>query len=161
MRPVKCTIRQARESKPCYISAVINASRTLLAAVLLFGWWTSLQPSLRLARWTPHDLMRDMGIPYHWILAYDHALPYVLHGLVGAVLVALVHFSAIFPAASRWSGLAWATASMLGLAVAAEGVQFMVGRGFDLLDILCAGVGALLVIPGLRQRDGAGALKGN
>ncbi len=131
---------------------MIVIPRVLLAALLVFGLWLSLQPSLSLSPWTPHGLLRGLGVPYDWVLAYEHALPYLLHVLVGAALLALIHWSALFGRSGGWASKSWSVFLVLGLAVTAESVQYAVGRGFEIVDIICTATGMLMVIFALRKR---------
>ena len=130
---------------------LVISARILLGVALAIGLWISLQPTLSLSRWTPQDLMRGWGIPYGWILAYEHALPYLLHAVAGAVLLVLVSSAALFGPLSRRANLAGSFLSVLCLAGVAEGTQHLVGRGFDPTDLACTAAGMLLVAGPLRR----------
>ena len=120
-------------------------ARLLLGILLGLGLWVSIQPSMSLSPWTPHGVMRKLGMPYPWVLAYEHALPYVLHMLVAAALLVLIHLALPPGRFSGSTGVAWSSLAVVGLVTVAEWVQSVAGRGFDLMDIGCA-IGGMLLI---------------
>ena len=120
--------------------------------MLLAGVWLSLQPSLSLSPWTPHRLMRVLGMPYDWILAYEHLLPFALHAAVGGLLMCLAYFASLFGRCPARVNFVGSVLLVVLIAIIAEGLQFFVGRGFQPLDILFTVLGMLLVAKGLQPK---------
>ncbi len=91
-------------------------------------------------------------MPYEDILAYEHSVQWVWHALVAFALTWLLHRSRLFPAirpAPHWMP---AALTALVLVIVAETLQIMVGRGFDVRDLLAGLAGIVISIPLLGHR---------
>ena len=100
------------------------------------GAYIALQPEYNMAHWTPNQTMRDLGLPYAFILGYEHYLPWVLHFFIGMILTLLLYFSKLFYSQDAKKRIISVFILMVSLIIIAEWVQSLVGRNVQLSDLV-------------------------
>lgn len=115
--------------------------RWLLALIAAFGIYFTLKPDFSFYQWVPHRLLRDLGIPYSWVLGFERYGDKLAHLLIAAILVILL-VGARFYFPRRFnprliSSVLLVTATLF----MAELAQHKVGRGFTSADIVAGIVG--------------------
>ena len=118
-------------------------SRAVLLFILVVSSYIALQPEYNMAHWTPNQTMRQLGVPYHLILAYEHYLPWVLHFVIGLVLTVLLFFGELYDLINPGKRIARGFFLMVGLILITEWLQSTVGRRVELIDLAMgmAGIG--------------------
>ncbi len=110
-------------------------ARVVLLILVSLASYVAFNSGYNMAVWTPNSLMRSVGMPYEWILGYEHHLNSALHFIVAVLLVILLYQSRLFarrnPALRNWL----AGFLVLFLAIMTELIQVQIGRGFERLDI--------------------------
>lgn len=131
----------------------IYFARMLLTLILFWGTWLALQPGYSLSPWMPYDLMRWLGFHYSALLWLDHNVALIMHfwiAIIGTVLLYYSRFShprlaisTIFRSQAGTTRLSPHVCALAfcTLALATELVQLIVGRGFELTDLLVGWLG--------------------
>lgn len=110
---------------------------------MLGGSYITFQKDYNLAHWTPNQAMRDLGMPYEWILAYEHYLPWALHFFIAMLLTLLLYTSKFYFPEDAAKRTATGFKIMLGIILLTELLQTLVGKSIQISDLLfgLAGIG--------------------
>ena len=95
--------------------------------------FVATRPVYNFAHWVPHNLLRDLGVPYATVLWAEQNSDYLLHFGGGFALTVLL----------RWSELPLTGQSVIrcvitvaALCFAAEIYQYLIDRGAETSDLL-------------------------
>ena len=117
-----------------------------VCALILLGSsaaWVVFQPHYNIAHWVPHSLLRTIGLPYATILELESNADMLLHPVL-AFLMTLCLIKANLPYISTPKSRPFLL--MVILMSAAEAGQSVIGRGFELPDLLLGALGSFLAI---------------
>ncbi len=103
----------------------------LLVILAAFSYVVT-RPSYNFAHWIPHNLMRSVGFNYSEILWFEQNADIVLH-FMGAFMITALLIRARIPMISQPRVRAFLF--VFTLCVAAEGVQYIIGRGIETSDL--------------------------
>ena len=99
-----------------------------------------VQPSYNFAHWIPHTLLYDLGIPYSAVLSFEQNADKLLHSLGAFLITVLLIKSELRILKSR-------NHIIIGLIVTAltavEILQYYIGRGFDINDLVLGVMGSV------------------
>ena len=123
---------------PQYRKCFYRAAFILLA--LAMGY-VVLQPSYNFAHWIPHTLLRDIGISYPALLAFETHADKALH-LFGAFLLSISLYRSQLPLLSQHRLYPFIAIFMAS--AGAELIQWSIGRGIEVNDLLVSALGCLL-----------------
>jgi len=115
-------------SRLCFIFFV-----TVMAYVVL-------QPSYNYAHWIPHAFLYDLGIPYITVLSFEQNADKLLHPLGAFLITVLLIKSELNILKSRNHIIIGLIITMV---IAAEIIQYYLGRGFDTFDLLLGVIGSI------------------
>jgi len=127
------------------------ASRVLFLLILGVGGYIAMQPEFNMAHWTPNQTMRQLGIPYRFILAYEHYLPWMLHFFVALLLTLLLFYSKFYFRQDISKRISLSFFLMIGLILGNEIVQSFVGRNVQVSDLLVGLAGIVIATVFLRK----------
>ena len=99
----------------------------------------ALMPGGNIAHWIPHALLDEIGVSYAAQLWFEQHVATLAHGVGGMLLMATWGWSTIEQ--RLWVGFIVITIGCLGV----ECLQWWIGRGFSVLDLLTGSAGAALM----------------
>ena len=111
---------------------------------MLGGSYITFQKDYNMAHWTPNQTMRDLGMPYEWILAYEHYLPWALHLFIAMLLTLLLYTSKFYFPEDTVKRNATGFKIMLGIILLTELLQTLVGKSIQISDLLFGLAGILI-----------------
>jgi VanZ family protein len=100
------------------------------------GAYIALQPEYNTAHWTPNQTMRKLGMPYRYILAYEHYLPWALHFFIGLILTLLLFFSKFYYRKDQYKRVILGFFLMVGVILINEWAQSLIGRNVQISDLI-------------------------
>ena len=120
--------------------------RIALFVIIPVVSYAALYPGFASYHYVPHGLLRDVGVPYAAVLWFEMHLGDLLHFIVAFALVLLIPSANILgkrsPAVQR-------TVSLIIVATVAPVIEFyqwLVGRGFESIDLIAHFLGMLLAV---------------
>lgn len=119
-------------------------SRVLLVLILVVGAYIALKPEYNTAHWTPNRTMRYLGIPYRYILAYEHYLPWALHFFIGLLLTLLLFFSKLYYPEDASKRIHVGFILMIVIILANEWAQSLFERDVEISDLVIGFAGICL-----------------
>lgn len=123
---------------PTYMKWFYRALLVLLASALTY---VVTQPSYNFAHLVPHNLLRQVGISYASILWAESNADIFLHFFGAAVLTWLIHGARLpYLHCKRYSSFI----VVCSLCIAAEVVQYFIGRGVETSDLLLGICGSFM-----------------
>ena len=108
-----------------------------LASVMAY---VVVQPSYNFAHWVPHIFLYDIGVPYAAVLSFEQNADKLLHPLGAFLLTFLLIKSEISVFKLRNHIIIWIVITTV---IAAELIQYYIGRGFDNKDLALGIIGCL------------------
>lgn len=108
------------------------------------------QPSYNFAHWVPHNLLREIGIRYEYVLWAESNADVALHFVGAALLTFLAYGASIKPLNSHRFiplGVVWS------LCIGAEIAQHLVGRGIETSDLLLGICGSFMAYLALHKNN--------
>ncbi len=115
--------------------------RSSLALLGIMAAYVVLQPQYNFAHWVPHNFLRSIGIPYSVLLSAESDADKLLHPILAFILTVLL-FRSRFPLLK--DSIYRPMMFMIAVMVTAEIVQFIVGRGYEISDLLLVLAGSIL-----------------
>lgn len=115
--------------------------RSCLIIVMAALSYVVLKPSYNLAHRVPHNTLRWLGANYDQLLWIEHNIDLALHAVGGFVITALAVLSKL-PFIGRSAVRVLILVSVL--CVAAEVIQYKIGRGAQSLDLLLGILGGFM-----------------
>jgi len=121
-------------------------SRSLLLISLLVMAYVATKPNYNLAHWVPHGFLRQLGLPYSFVLHAEQNLDKALH-FFGAALLTFLIIKSNFTFLNEQQILCL----VIALCFAAELVQLLIGRSFNSIDLLLGFSGSFMAYLGITQ----------
>lgn len=116
-------------------------NRVLLVALVLFCGYFALQPDFRFYHWVPHNWLRNIGVPYAWVLGLERHGDKFAHTLLAALLfIVITHARLYYPTRPK-KRLMISLWLLISIILGAECAQLAMGRGFTIGDIIAGLVG--------------------
>ena len=117
------------------------ASRITLISSTCLMTYVVTRPSYNYAHWVPHSFLRSIGIPYSALLWFETNGDSFLH-FFGAALLSYLLISSQIRYIS--SPPIRAIYCVISICIAAEVTQFLIGRGFEINDLLLGILGSFM-----------------
>lgn len=97
--------------------------------------------SYNFSHWVPHQMLRNLGIPYHVVLWGEQNADIFLHFFGAMILTLLIYGAKLALFAGRANTI---FAVVCFICVAAEAFQFAIGRGIESSDLLLGILGSFM-----------------
>lgn len=120
-----------------YIKWFSRLSFIFLVSVMAY---VVVQPSYNFAHWIPHAFLYDLGIPYPTVLFFEQNADKLLHPLGAFLITVLLIKSELSIFTSRNHII---IGIIISTVIAAEIIQYYIGRGFDVYDLILGIIGSV------------------
>jgi len=130
-----------------------QASRWVCRGLFLFAFlaisYVATRDSYNFAHWIPHRLLREIGVPYHFVLRSEQNADVLLH-FFGAVILTALIFGSKLPFFKSYPLSIFALVCVL--CIGAELFQLMIGRGIESSDLLLGILGSFMAYSALNNK---------
>lgn len=123
--------------------------RGLFLVVFLAIGYVATRDSYNFAHWIPHQLLREMGVPYHFVLWSEQNADVILH-FFGAMILTVLIFGSKLPFFKSHPLSIFALVCVL--CIGAEFFQLMIGRGVESSDLLLGILGSFMAYSALDNK---------